>query len=90
GFGIVFVEAALRGTPSIAGRSGGTSDAVSEDVSGWLVDAQDHRQLEEMLRVLMADPDRLSRMRSGARDWAMSLFPSHRDHSPLIELLEER
>ena len=90
GFGIVFVEAALRGTPSIAGRSGGTSDAVSEDVSGWLVDAQDHRQLEEMLRVLMADPDRLSRMRSGARDWAMSLFPSHRDHLPLIELLEER
>lgn len=41
GFGMVFLEAAACGTPSVAGIAGGTGDAVIEGVSGKRVDGND-------------------------------------------------
>jgi phosphatidylinositol alpha-1,6-mannosyltransferase len=38
GFGIVFVEAAAYGLPVVAGRSGGSAEAVEDGVSGFVVD----------------------------------------------------
>jgi len=38
GFGIVFLEAAACGVPQIAGRSGGSADAVVDGVTGIVVD----------------------------------------------------
>jgi phosphatidylinositol alpha-1,6-mannosyltransferase len=38
GFGIVFVEAAAAGVPQVAGRSGGSADAVVDGVTGVVVD----------------------------------------------------
>lgn len=38
GFGIVFVEAGACGTPQIAGRSGGSAEAVAHGKTGWIVD----------------------------------------------------
>jgi phosphatidylinositol alpha-1,6-mannosyltransferase len=37
GFGIVFVEAAATGIPQIAGRSGGSHEAVHDGVTGLIV-----------------------------------------------------
>ncbi len=41
GFGMVFLEAAACGTPSVAGVAGGTGDAVIEGVSGTRVNGND-------------------------------------------------
>ena len=41
GFGIVFVEAAAAGVPQIAGRSGGSHEAVDDGVTGVVVDRPD-------------------------------------------------
>ena len=38
GFGIVFLEAAACGVPSIAGSSGGSGEAVLEGVTGTVLD----------------------------------------------------
>jgi phosphatidylinositol alpha-1,6-mannosyltransferase len=38
GFGIVFLEAAACGVPQVAGRSGGSHDAVEHGVTGLVVD----------------------------------------------------
>jgi phosphatidylinositol alpha-1,6-mannosyltransferase len=38
GFGIVFAEAAACGVPQIAGRSGGSADAVEDGVTGLIID----------------------------------------------------
>ena len=38
GFGIVFVEAAACGVPSVAGRSGGSHEAVLDGETGFVVD----------------------------------------------------
>ena len=53
GFGIVFLEAAQASVPSVAGRSGGASEAVMDGETGILVDPQDiddvARALEKLL-----------------------------------------
>jgi phosphatidyl-myo-inositol dimannoside synthase len=55
GFGIVFVEAAFSRRPSVAGRTGGTADAVTDEQSGLLVDPERPEQLTSALRRLLRD-----------------------------------
>ncbi len=54
GFGIVFAEAALTGLPVIAGRSGGSPEAVVEGETGLVVDAHSHEELTAALARLLA------------------------------------
>jgi phosphatidyl-myo-inositol dimannoside synthase len=55
GFGIVFLEAALSARPSIAGRTGGAADAVSDEETGLLVDPEAPGALTGALRRLLSD-----------------------------------
>lgn len=55
GFGIVFSEAALAGTPSLATRVGGIPDAVADGVSGLLTPPGDWAALEEAAARLLGD-----------------------------------
>jgi glycosyltransferase involved in cell wall biosynthesis len=57
GFGIVYAEAAARGLPSLASRTGGAMDAVVENVNAVLVDGPEPKQIAEGIR-------RFSRMQS--------------------------
>ncbi|MGE3771506.1 MAG: glycosyltransferase family 4 protein [Gammaproteobacteria bacterium] len=49
GFGIVYLEAAASGVPSLAARLAGAVDAVAEGVSGWFVDSPDVPRLAAAL-----------------------------------------
>ncbi len=80
GFGIVFVEAALRGTPSVGGRSGGTADALEHGVSGWLVKPDDSRETRDRLEEVLGNPSMLEAMRPSIRRWAMKKFLPHLRH----------
>ena len=53
GFGIVFLEAAQAGLPSVAGRSGGASEAVVDGETGILVDPQDVQDITRALEKLL-------------------------------------
>ena len=60
GFGIVFLEAAAAARPCVAGRVGGTADAVVDGVTGLLVDSSNPREtLEALDRLLREDELRL-------------------------------
>jgi len=89
GFGIVFLEAALRGTPCIAGRSGGAPEAVEEGVSGWVIDSHDHAALAELLVALFRDPAPLAAMRASAREWAVTRFTASLHQEPVRAALEK-
>lgn len=63
GFGIVYLEAAASGVPSLAARLAGAVDAVAEGESGWFVDTPDVPQLTAALGEFFSsrrifDPDR--------------------------------
>ncbi len=55
GFGMVFLEAAACGKPSIAGDAGGTGAAVEDGVTGYRVNGEDVAQIVDALGKLLAD-----------------------------------
>jgi phosphatidyl-myo-inositol dimannoside synthase len=68
GFGIVFLEAASCGVPQVAGRSGGSVDAVVDGETGIVVDdPADPGDVAVALRTLLSDPDARHRMGEAAR-----------------------
>jgi len=65
GFGIVFVEAMLRGKPCIGGNHGGTTSVIEHGGSGFLVDHGDVETLARLFEQL--EGDRALCQRLGAR-----------------------
>ncbi len=56
GFGIVFLEAAACGIPQVAGKSGGSNEAVENHVTGFVVDRpKDVGSVARALRRLLTD-----------------------------------
>ncbi len=75
GFGIVFLEAAAAAVPAVAGRSGGSHEAVAHAETGLVVDApSDVSAVAAALDALLANPDRRKQMGAAARARAAADF----------------
>jgi phosphatidylinositol alpha-1,6-mannosyltransferase len=75
GFGIVFVEAAACGVAQIAGRSGGSHDAVRDGETGIVLDnPRSVADLVTALSLLIDDDERRARFGVMARDVAVREF----------------
>jgi phosphatidylinositol alpha-1,6-mannosyltransferase len=74
GFGIVFLEAAACGIPVLAGRSGGSHEAVVDGETGYVVDARRVRRVYGALERLLGDAQRRARMGRAARQRAVEEF----------------
>ncbi|HEV8701908.1 MAG TPA: glycosyltransferase family 4 protein [Candidatus Polarisedimenticolia bacterium] len=72
GFGLSLLEAASFGVPSVAGRTGGVSEAVAEGESGLLVPPEDVETFAVQVERLLSRPVELKRLADGARRWAAS------------------
>jgi phosphatidylinositol alpha-1,6-mannosyltransferase len=90
GFGIVFLEAAAAGIPQIAGRSGGSHEAVRDGETGLVVDnPRSVKALAAAIRSMHADSDRRVVMGERARfvaeefyDWNILATELGRQLSP--------
>lgn len=75
GFGLVFLEANSCGIPVIAGRDGGSVDAVRAGVNGLVVDGASVSEIGAAMARLLADRDLRARLRrngvevAAAADW---------------------
>jgi phosphatidylinositol alpha-1,6-mannosyltransferase len=79
GFGIVFVEAAASGVAQIAGRSGGSHEAVLDGETGTVVaNSRSVNSLVEAMRELMQDDDRRRAYALRAREVATERFDWNR------------
>jgi phosphatidylinositol alpha-1,6-mannosyltransferase len=78
GFGIVFLEAAACGLPAVAGRSGGSHEAVLDGTTGFIVDPDDIWTLAHDLERLLVDDDRRAAMGAAARAYAEKCSYDHR------------
>ena len=75
GFGIVFLEAAAAGVASLAGRSGGSHEAVDDGETGVNVDdPSDERAVAHAVESLIDQPDLLAEMGRAARLRAERVF----------------
>lgn len=74
GFGIVFLEAAACGVPQVAGRSGGSADAVADGETGVVVD--DPRDVDAVAAAITSvlEPTTNARMAAASRARAVGEF----------------
>ena len=69
GLGIVFLEASASGLPVVAGRSGGSPDAVLEGVTGVTVDGRSPAQVADAVAGFLLDRDRAEQTGRAGRSW---------------------
>lgn len=74
GFGLVYIEAAFHGVPSIGAAVGGVPWVIEHGVTGWLVPPCDVAALEAALDEAVADPARRQAMGERARSRALREF----------------
>jgi phosphatidyl-myo-inositol dimannoside synthase len=85
GFGLVFLEAAACGLPSVGGRSGGIPDAIDEGKSGWLVDPCNTQEITATIIDLLGSPERLER----ASEFCLSTAPQKNWEQAADRILKE-
>jgi len=86
GFGIVFLEAAACGVAQIAGRSGGSHEAVRDEVTGLVVqNSSSASDLADAIATLWRDEPLRRTLGAQARDMAAANF----DWSVLAAALSE-
>lgn len=78
GFGLVLIEAAAAGIPSVASRIYGVVDAVDEGVTGFLHGADDVDAVEQHMCTLIDNAELRCTMGERARQRALQLFSQDR------------
>ena len=71
GYGIVYVQAASFGIPSVGLRAGGVPDSVVDGETGVLVERDDPTTLADAVAALLADPERRARLGEAGRARAL-------------------
>jgi len=67
GFGIAYIEASYFGKPVIGGKSGGTSDSIVDEVTGFRVEPENNKEIaRKILLLLKNDKLRKKLSRAGA------------------------
>lgn len=70
GFGLVFLEAAAAGTPSIGGKAGGAVDAILDGETGLLIDGENTDAIAQAIVDLLKDSKRRQALADAARKHA--------------------
>jgi phosphatidylinositol alpha-1,6-mannosyltransferase len=74
GFGIVFLEAAATGRPTIGGRSGGVPEAVLDRETGMLVSGNDAGELAAVIEELASSKEKRHTMGAAGRERVCRAF----------------
>jgi phosphatidylinositol alpha-1,6-mannosyltransferase len=86
GFGLVYLEAASAGRPSLAGIAGGTGSAVIDGVTGLRVDGENLDAIERALRRLLTNPEEAARMGRQGRERVLDFYTHQRRVDQLRKL----
>jgi phosphatidylinositol alpha-1,6-mannosyltransferase len=74
GFGMVFVEAAACGTPSVAGQAGGTAGAVLDGVTGLRIDGANPDEVKQGLQRMLGNPALIAELSANGESRARTEF----------------
>lgn len=88
GFGIVFLEAALFGKPSIGGRSGGIAEAILHGQTGLLVDPEDSAAVARDIVQLLRDDTLRNELGQNAKARVLHEFTWEKQVGVLINTID--
>lgn len=88
GFGMAVIEAASVGIPAIATRIYGVTDAVEEDVTGFLYEPHDVRELTEKMLVMIDNPELRFEMGRKAHERVSRLYSAERVTSAFLDFYQ--
>lgn len=74
GFGMVAVEAAAHGLPTVAFATGGIVDAVKQNESGWLVEKNNYEALAKQTIMALEQPKSTNQCQHFAGQFEWSIF----------------
>lgn len=74
GFGMVAIEAAAHGLPTVAFATGGIMDAVKQNESGWLVKKNNYEALAKQTIMALEQPKSTEQCQHFARQFEWSIF----------------
>ena len=74
GFGMVAIEAAAHGLPTVAFATGGIVDAVKQNESGWLVEKNNYEALTKQVIETLQQPKSVERCQVFAKGFEWSKF----------------
>ena len=80
GFGMVAIEAAAHGTPTVAFNEGGVSDAVADGVSGYLIRSGDYDAMVDALAAVGENGDTVLACREHSRQFSWDGFDTKLIH----------
>lgn len=83
GFGIVYLEAAAAGRPSVASRTGGAAEAVIDHVTGLTVDPESPLEVRDAIRTLLINSELARQLGENGRRRAISDYANDRVLPPL-------
>lgn len=87
GFGLVAIEAAVRGTPVVAAALEGLEDAIAHEETGLLVPPESPDAWVETLRPLILDPEVAARLGRRFRKSAIDRYGERAMAERLVQLL---
>ena len=73
-FGMVAVEAAAHGTPTVAFATGGVVDAVKQNESGWLVEKNNYEALAKQTIMALKKTKNIEQCQHFAGQFEWSIF----------------
>lgn len=74
GFGMVAIEAAAHGLPTVAFATGGIVDAVKQNKSGWLVEKNNYGALAKQVIEVLQQPKNIEQCQSFAKGFEWVSF----------------
>lgn len=73
-FGMVAIEAAAHGTPTVAFATGGIVDAVKQNESGWLVEKNNYQHLAEQVIEALQQSKNIEQCKNFAKEFEWGKF----------------
>ncbi len=87
GFGMVYLEAAAVAKPVVAGRSGGSDEALQDEVTGLLVESEEPKAVALVIARLLQDRELAGRMGAAGRARVEQGFTWDQRAAQLAEIL---
>ena len=88
GFGIVYAEAARYGIPSIAGKVGGVTDVVMNNINGWNIDPTNYNSLQKLLMKLIRNKKEILPLGHNAHKIYLEKFSKKNSLSKFLEIIK--